>query len=125
MVNVQARQGRRLALRFALVQFGVVLVVALLWMLLAGGNAARSALAGGVIAATGTLVFAWRLFAAGWPAAESARGLYLGAILKWIWVVAALWLAMTRGGFEPLPLLVGFMLAQGGFWVAVGLCRTG
>lgn len=125
VMNSQTRQGRRLALRFALVQFGVACLVALLWRLLDGGDTARSALTGGVIAATGTLVFAWRMFAAGWPATQSARGLYLGELLKWIWVIGALWLALTRGAMEPLPLLVGFMLAQVGFWVAVGLCRTG
>lgn len=125
MLSAQARQGRRLALRFALVQLALAFVVALLWLVLDGGNAARAALTGGVIAATGTLVFAWRMFAAGWPAAESARGLYLGEILKWVWIMAGLGLAMTRGELDPLPLLVGFALAQGGFWVAVGLCRTG
>jgi F0F1-type ATP synthase assembly protein I len=122
-VNDQARSGKRLALKFALVQMACALLVALACLGLQGWNAARSALAGGLIIAAGTVVFAWRLFASGWPVVNVARGFYLGELLKWIWVVGALWLAFTRGGFEPLPLLIGLVASQFGFWIAMGIFR--
>ena len=120
----QARRSKRLALKFALVQLACAGVVALACLGLDGLNAARSAVVGGLIVATGTLVFAWKAFASGWPAADAARGFYIGELLKWIWVIGAFWLALTRGGFEPAPLLIGLVVAQLGFWVAIGIFKS-
>lgn len=118
-----ARRGKRLALQFAAVQMASTALAALVFLGLSGANAARSAVVGGLIVATGTLVFAWRLFARGWPAASAARGFYAGELLKWVWVVGAFALALTRGGMEPLPLLVGLLVSQCGFWVAMGIFK--
>lgn len=118
-----ARRGKRLALKFAAVQLASTGLAALVFLGLSGGNAARSAVVGGLIIASGTLVFAWRLFATGWPAVSAARGFYAGELLKWIWVIGAFALALTRGGLEPLPLLVGLMASQCGFWVAMGIFK--
>ena len=96
---------------------------AFVFLALSGTNAARSAVVGGLIIALGTLVFAWRLFATDWPAASAARGFYAGELLKWIWVIGAFALALTRGGMEPLPLLIGLLAAQSGFWVAMGIFK--
>jgi F0F1-type ATP synthase assembly protein I len=123
-VNEQARRGKRLALQFAMVQMACAGVAALACGLGAGLNAARSAIVGGLIMAAGTLVFAWRLFASGWPAAGVARGLYVGELLKWLWVIVALWLAFTRGGFEAWALMTGLLLAQVGFWIAIGIFKS-
>lgn len=123
MSGQQTRRGRRLALQFAMVQMACAGLVALACLGLQGGNAARSAVVGGLIIASGTVVFAWRLFASGWPAAEAARGFFLGELLKWIWVVGALWLALTRGGFDSLPLLIGLVAGQLGFWIAIGIFK--
>ena len=118
-----ARRGKRLALKFAAVQLATTSVVALVFLVVSGGNAARSAGAGGLIIALGTLVFAWRLFATNWPAASAARGFFAGEVLKWIWVVGAFALALTRGGMDPLPLLIGLVASQCGFWVAMGIFK--
>ena len=118
-----ARRGKRLALKFAAVQLASTSLAALVFLALSGANAARSAVAGGLIVALGTLVFAWRLFATDWPAASAARGFYAGELLKWIWVLGAFALALTRGGMEPLPLLVGLLASQCGFWVAMGIFK--
>jgi F0F1-type ATP synthase assembly protein I len=122
-VSERARQGKQLALKFAMVQMACAALAALACLGLQGPNAARSALVGGLIIASGTVVFAWRLFASDWPAASAARGFYLGELLKWIWVAAALWLALTLGGFESLPLLAGLAVGQLGFWVAIGIFK--
>jgi F0F1-type ATP synthase assembly protein I len=123
-VSDQARRSKRLALKFALVQLACAGVVALACLGLDGPNAARSAVVGGLIVATGTLVFAWRAFASGWPAADATRGFYIGELLKWIWVIGAFWLALTRGDFEPAPLLFGLVVAQLGFWIAIGIFKS-
>ena len=115
--------GKRLALKFAAVQLASASVVALVFLAVSGANAARSAFVGGLIIALGTLVFAWRLFATSWPAASAARGFYAGELLKWVWVLGAFALALTRGGMEPLPLLLGMFAGQCGFWVAMGIFK--
>jgi F0F1-type ATP synthase assembly protein I len=122
-VNEQARRGKRLALKFALVQLACASVAAIVCLGFGGLNSARSALVGGVIIAVGTLVFASRMFASAWPAVDAARGFYFGEMLKWIWVIGALWLALTRGGFEPLALLIGMIAAQFGFWLAIWIFK--
>ncbi|WP_157995632.1 ATP synthase subunit I [Peristeroidobacter soli] len=116
-------RGKRLALKFAATQLACTGLAALVFLMLSGWNAARSAVAGGLIIALGTLVFAWRLFATDWPAASAARGFFAGEVLKWIWVVGAFALALTRGGMEPLPLLIGLVASQCGFWVAMGIFK--
>jgi ATP synthase protein I len=122
-VNDSARRGKTLALKFAAIQLACTGLAALVFLASNGMNAARSAVVGGLIIALGTLVFAWRLFATGWPAASAARGFYAGEMLKWIWVVGALALALTRGGMDPLPLLIGLLASQCGFWVAMGIFK--
>jgi F0F1-type ATP synthase assembly protein I len=121
--NETGRRGKRLALKYAAVQLAGTGVVAFVFLAVSGGNAARSAVAGGLIIALGTLVFAWRLFATSWPAASAARGFYAGELLKWVWVLGAFALALTRGGMEPLPLLLGLLAGQCGFWVAMGIFK--
>lgn len=121
--NDLGRRGKRLALKFCAMQLASTSVVALVFLAASGGNAARSAIVGGLIIASGTLVFAWRLFATSWPAASAARGFYAGELLKWVWVLGAFALALTRGGMEPLPLLLGMLAGQCGFWVAMGIFK--
>lgn len=123
MSDDTARRGKRLALKFAAIQLASTGLAALVFSMTSGWNAARSAVAGGLIIALGTLVFAWRLFATDWPAASAARGFYAGEVLKWVWVIGAFALALTRGGMEPLPLLIGLLAAQCGFWVAMGIFK--
>jgi F0F1-type ATP synthase assembly protein I len=122
-VNQQGRRGQRLALKFAAVQLACAGFVAIVAWVVSDLNALRSASVGGLIVAIGTVVFAWRLFADSWPAVDAARGFYLGELLKWIWVIGALWLALTRGGFDALWLILGLMAAQFGFWIAMRIFK--
>lgn len=122
-MNQQGRRGQRLALKFAMVQFACAATVALVSLANGGFNSFRSAGVGGLIVAIGTLLFGWRLFADDWPATEVARGFYVGEGLKWIWMIVALWLALTRGAFDALWLLLGLVAAQFGFWIAMRIFK--
>lgn len=110
--------------RFAAVQLGAALLMALVIAGFSGGNAAVAALAGGAVVAVGNLVFGWRLFLPGVaPAARIARAMWVGEGLKWIWVVLAVWLALAVAGLAPLPFLLGMLAGQVGFWIGVAFLR--
>ena len=93
--------------------------IAIVSWIVTGFSSFRSACVGGLIVAIGTVVFARSLFADSWPAVSVARGFYLGELLKWIWVIGALWLALSYGKFDALWLLLGMIAAQVGFWIAM------
>ena len=117
-------RGKRLVARFAAVQLGAALLMALVIAGFSGGNAAMAALAGGAVVAVGNLVFGWRLFSPGVaPAARIARAMWVGEGLKWIWVVLAVWLALAVAGLAPLPFLLGMLAGQVGFWIGVAFLR--
>lgn len=83
-----------------------------------------SAWCGGGAIAVGNALFAWRLFADGIaPARRIARAVYAAEVMKWVWLVLALYLALAVFGLAPLPLIVGVVAAQVAFWVAVGIFR--
>jgi len=110
--------------RFAAVQLGAALLMALVIAGFSGGNAAVAALAGGAVVAVGNLVFGWRLFSPGVaPAARIARAMWVGEGLKWMWVVLAVWLALAVAGLAPLPFLLGMLAGQVGFWIGVAFLR--
>jgi F0F1-type ATP synthase assembly protein I len=101
---------------------GVVAVGALP---VAGLAAAGAALAGGAIVALGNVVFGWKMFAPGIaPAGALARAWYVGEVLKWLWVGFALWLALAHVALPPLPLLLGLVAAQVGFWIGLATVRS-
>ncbi len=93
-------------------------------LVVSGAAAAHAALAGGFIVAAGNGVFGWRMFAPGVaPVRALVRGLYAGAALKWLWLGLALWLAVGPLGLRPLPLLLGMLAAQMGFWIGVAFIQ--
>jgi len=119
-MNSVVGRGRRLVMRVVLLQAGCALLVASVFWMLSGRAAAVSALAGGLIAAVGSGVFGWRLFAPGIAAAGTlARALYAGEALKWLWTVIALWVALTRFKAAPLALVTGVGVAQFGYWLGL------
>jgi len=122
-VNQQGRRGQRLALKFAAVQMACAGIAAVVSLAIGDFNSFRSASVGGLIVAIGTVVFAWRMFADSWPATDAAKGFYAGESLKWIWMIGALWLALSYGKFDALWLLIGLMAAQFGFWIAMRMFR--
>jgi ATP synthase protein I len=123
-------RGRLLVLRYAGVQMACAAVVAVGALALQGPGsglrAAGSALAGGTIVALGNVVFGWRMFSPGIaPAGALARAWYVGEVLKWLWVGFALWAALGPAQLPPLPLLLGLVAAQIGFWIGVAAVKTG
>jgi F0F1-type ATP synthase assembly protein I len=107
-----------------MLQFACAGLAAVVAGVTVGWNAARSALIGGIIIASGTAIFGWMLFSERAQGASAVtRALYVGELLKWAWVVGAFWLAFAYGDFEPLALIVGAIVAQMGFWIGIGFLR--
>ena len=113
-------RGRRLVLRYAALQVSAAALVAAVALGLAGFAAARAALAGGLVVVLGNVMFGWVLFQPGIaPVRVLARALYAGEVLKWVWVGLALWAALAVAHLPPLPLLLGLIAAQFGFWLGL------
>ena len=103
--------GRRQARSVVAYQAGVALAAALVF-LVQGTDAALAALMGGGSVALGSALMAWRAFAGGVDGAGMAlMRLFGGLALKWLVVVAALYLALARLGLPPLPLVAGLCAA--------------
>ena len=110
-------RGKRTVVRVVAWQALSGAAAALAFGVWSGWWAALSALAGGLIIAFGTAVFGWRLFAPGIASgAVVKRAMMAGEALKWLWLILALWVGLTKIRFAPLPLLVGLMVAQFGYW---------
>ena len=123
MSEVRTR-NQRLVLRFLVAQICCAAAIAVGGLFYAGWAVAHAVLAGGVIVAVGNAVFGWRLFAPGVaPVRVLARGLFAGAALTWLWLGLALWLAIAQAGLMPLPLLLGMLAAQVGFWIGVAFLK--
>jgi hypothetical protein len=89
-----------------------------------GTAAAKAALAGGLVAAVGNVLFGWTLFAPGVaPVRVLARAVFAGEVLKWLWVGLGLWLALGPARMAPLPLVLGLIAAQLGFWLGLAVIR--
>jgi ATP synthase protein I len=124
-VNIDhTTRGRLMVLRYAGVQMACAAVVAVAALALSGPTAAVAALAGGSVVALGNVVFGWKMFSPGIaPAGALARAWYVGEMLKWIWVGFALWLALGPAQLAPLPLLLGLIAAQIGFWIGLATVK--
>lgn len=126
-------RGRRLVLRYAVLQLAcaaLVAVVVAAVALRANGSAAaafagaKAALVGGLVVAVGNVLFGWKLFAPGIaPVSSMTRAWYAGEVLKWLWIGFALWLALGPARLAPLPLLLGLIAAQIGFWIGLAVLK--
>lgn len=113
--------GRRNAVRIVLFQLGIAGLVGLGFCLRDWQSGTAAWFGGGAIA-IGNALFAWRLYADGIaPAKRIARAVYAAEVMKWVWLVLALYLALAVFGLTPLPLIIGVLAAQVAFWVAVGI----
>lgn len=124
-MNNVGKTQLRLVMRVVLLQTICAALVAMTFWWLEGAAAGASGLAGGLIAATGSGLFGWRLFAPGIaPAAVLRRALFAAESLKWFWYAVAVWAALARLRCAPLPLLTGLAVAQFGYWFGlVGMKR--
>ena len=124
-MNTMLGVGKRLVMRVVLLQAGCAAAAASRFWAVQGAAAARSALTGGLIAAIGSGVFGWRLFAPGIaPAAVLHKALFAAESLKWCWYVFGLWMALAHLKSAPLPLMTALVVAQFGYWFGlVGMKR--
>lgn len=111
--------GKQTARRTVLAQCLAAGFAALLGLIY-GPESALSALVGGLIVASGTAIFAWRLFIHGIaPAKTLLNSVYIAELLKWVWMVALLYAAIAVWRFPALPLILGMMAAHVGFYFAL------
>jgi len=102
-------------------QLALVIVTALAFLLTVGGMAAQAAVYGGGVALLSTLLLGRRVLRAA-ELAKSAPGretavLYIGAVQRFVLILALFALGMGWLRLEPLPLLVGYAVAQIGYFV--------
>jgi F0F1-type ATP synthase assembly protein I len=123
MTDVLVR-GKRLVIRVVLLQTGCALLVASVFLVLRGVPAGLAALVGGLIVAVGSALFGWRMFKPGIAGgARLSTAMYAGVALKWLWFMLALYVALAQLKFAAMPLLIGMVAAQLGYWAA--LIRSG
>jgi F0F1-type ATP synthase assembly protein I len=110
----------RLVMRVVVLQTGIALLAAIAFLVLKGTGAAVAALVGGLVVASGTALFGWRMFAPGIAGgATLTRAMFAAVALKWVWFIGALYLALARWRLDAAPLLVGLVAAQLGHWAAL------
>jgi F0F1-type ATP synthase assembly protein I len=115
--------GQRNAVRIVFFQLGIAGLIGLGFCVRDGQSGLAAWYGGGVIA-IGSALFAWRLYADGIASTQRvARAVYVAEVLKWIWVVFALYLALAVLRLEPWPLIVSVIAAQMAFLAAVGIFR--
>jgi F0F1-type ATP synthase assembly protein I len=113
--------GRRLALRIVLVQLLVAALLALAF-LLQGTRSAMAAGMGGGAVVLGSGALALRAFTAR-PVAPNIALLRMltGMALKWVLILATLYIALVRFALPPLPLLLGAIVTTMSFLFAAKL----
>jgi F0F1-type ATP synthase assembly protein I len=113
-------RGYRLVMRVVLLQTASALLVASAYLVFKGHPEGLAALVGGLIVAFATALFGWRMFGPGIAgSATLAKAMYAGVVLKWLWFLLALYIALARWKLDAAPLLVGLIVAQLGHWVAL------
>ncbi len=111
--------GWRIANRTTLLQLGAAIAAAAVCAPF-GARAAVAALAGGVIIALGSWLFALRLYGQGIATARNVlRSAWLAQLVKWLWLCAALYVAIAVVKLPFPGLIVGVMAAQMAFWIAL------
>ena len=121
-MNEVLSRGKRTVVRVVLLQTGCAALAASVFLVFKGAHQAFAALVGGLIVAAGSAVLGWRVFKPGIAGgATLTTAMYAGVALKWLWFALALYLAIARLKLDALPLLIGVVVAQLGYWV--GLVR--
>lgn len=117
MLN-SAGAGWQQALRVVVIQVAVTLATAASFYF-SGTRSALAALAGGGTMALATFVAAWGAFGGGVAGAGMALGrLLLGVAMKWLIVIAGMFLAMAVWKLPAVPVLAGAALAAAAFVVS-------
>jgi ATP synthase protein I len=115
-----------LVVRVLALQAACAALVGATFWIFAGARAALAGVAGGLIAAIGSALFGWRMFAPGIaPASTLRRAMFAGESLKWFWYVLALWAAFAEFKLPPLPVIVGVTVAQLGYFGLIAMRTRG
>jgi F0F1-type ATP synthase assembly protein I len=118
--------GNRLVVHVLVLQMSCAAIVGLLFWIFADAHAALAGVAGGLIAAIGSALFGWRMFAPGIaPASTLRRAMFAGESLKWLWYVAALWAVFAWLKLPPLPVITGVLVAQLGYFGLIAMRTRG
>jgi F0F1-type ATP synthase assembly protein I len=119
MSDVPVR-GYRLVFRVVFLQIASALLVGSAFLVVKGQPAGLAALVGGLIVALGSALFGWRIFSPGIAGtATLTKAMYAGVVLKWLWFLAALYLALALWKLDAAPLLAGVVVGQFGHWAAL------
>jgi hypothetical protein len=109
--------GIRLVYRTVLWQLAAALLAGAVFALQGLPHAAAAA-GGAGIAAVGTAILGRRMFATGVaPGAVLLASSLFGTLLRWIWLIGAMWCALSLLRLPALPLIVGVALG----YAAAGL----
>lgn len=84
--------------------------------------AALAALYGGAVAVVVSALLALRLVRAARPGA-SVAGVYLGALERFVFVLAAIGCGIALIHLDPIALIVGFAGAELAYYLAAGIVR--
>lgn len=111
--------GWRIANRTTLLQLGAAVAAAAVAIPF-GWRSAVGALVGGMIIAFASWLFALRLYGKGVaPARTALRSAWLAQMIKWLWLCAALYVAIAVVKLPFPGLIFGVMAAQLAFWLAL------
>jgi ATP synthase protein I len=107
---------RRVIRRLFTIQFIITLVVAFTYLTFHNTNGFLSALYGGLITLTGTLLMAWRITRAGDTEPDDKQQgyieIYAGVIQKFMLTLVLMAFGMGFLKLNPLAMLIGFSLTQ-------------
>lgn len=99
-------------------QTGVVIAIALLWML-QGLHAGQSALLGGLASVLPNLYFVWRFFAKINARGDQVlRSFYGGELIKLFLTAALVIIILKTTTVVFVPFMTGFLGAYVGYWLA-------
>jgi F0F1-type ATP synthase assembly protein I len=109
-----------------ILQAACATLTGLLFLIFGGAAAASAGFIGGLIAAVGSALFGWRMYAPGIAAADKLfRAMVAAESLKWAWYMLALWAALARAKLMPGPLIVGVVAGQFGHWLGLLATKRG
>lgn len=122
-MSTQLAHGRSLVPKIALAELGMTLIAAL-GFAFAGSPQALAAGLGGLLVVIGTLLFGWRMFAAGIGTPGTAlASLLIGKAMQWISLALGLFLVIGVWHCPAVPVVSGVVAAQVGFWIGTGFFR--
>lgn len=113
---------RNVVIRLLLMQVVAAVCVAIPAGAVYGSGAAVAAIYGGLVALLMTLMLAWRLDQAA-RSSRALRWLVLGAAERMIVVCIAFAIGIGWLGLVPVPVLIGFGVAELAYYLAAGPMR--